>query len=183
MNNGNFPVSLETPHAPRFKAQDGEITPDTGGTDDLQSFYQAAMLITGTHNRELAITLLNQVAMSQGELTASSLPKINGALAAVAEFAPRDVTEALLVSQMVASHNLSMKFISRAAKVSSVDLQKSYLNSASKLSRLFVSQVDTLRRYRQKGCQKMTVEHVHVHEGGQAIVGSVTQEKGGGAGE
>ena len=30
-----------------------------------------------------------------------------------------------------------------------------------------------------KGQQKMTVEHVHVHEGGQAIVGNVQQ--GGGA--
>jgi len=30
------------------------------------------------------------------------------------------------------------------------------------------------KRYRTGGEQKVTVEHVHVHEGGQAIVGSVT---------
>ena len=31
----------------------------------------------------------------------------------------------------------------------------------------------TLNRHRGKGQQKVTVEHVHVHEGGQAIVGNV----------
>jgi hypothetical protein len=42
-------------------------------------------------------------------------------------------------------------------------------------------QMEALQRYRGKGEQKMVVEHVHVHQGGQAIVGSVHQ--GGGAGE
>jgi len=35
-------------------------------------------------------------------------------------------------------------------------------------------QVEALQRYRGKGQQKVTVEHVHVHAGGQAIVGAVT---------
>ena len=33
-------------------------------------------------------------------------------------------------------------------------------------------QVEALQRYRGKGQQKLTVEHVHVHSGGQAIVGT-----------
>jgi hypothetical protein len=33
--------------------------------------------------------------------------------------------------------------------------------------------VETLNRHRGKGQQKMTIEHVHVYEGGQAIVGNV----------
>jgi hypothetical protein len=33
--------------------------------------------------------------------------------------------------------------------------------------------LDALNRPRGKGQQKVTVEHVHVHEGGQAIVGNV----------
>jgi hypothetical protein len=39
-------------------------------------------------------------------------------------------------------------------------------------------QVEALNRHRGKGQQKVTVEHVHVHKGGQAIVGAV---QGGGA--
>ena len=34
-------------------------------------------------------------------------------------------------------------------------------------------QVEALHRYRGKGQQKVTVEHVHVNAGGQAIVGTV----------
>jgi hypothetical protein len=37
----------------------------------------------------------------------------------------------------------------------------------------FTAQVEALKRYRSGGEQKMTVQHVHVAEGGQAIVGNV----------
>jgi hypothetical protein len=39
--------------------------------------------------------------------------------------------------------------------------------------------LDALNRYRGKGQQKVTVEHVHVHAGGQAVVGTI-QTPGGG---
>jgi hypothetical protein len=44
---------------------------------------------------------------------------------------------------------------------------------ARKLSRSFATLLDALNRHRGKGQQKVTVEHVHVHSGGQAIVGAV----------
>jgi len=39
--------------------------------------------------------------------------------------------------------------------------------------------VEALNRHRGKGQQKVTVEHVHVHAGGQAIVGNVGTPGGG----
>src|SRR5262249_51336669 len=45
---------------------------------------------------------------------------------------------------------------------------------ASKLSRTFAALTEALDRRRGKRQQRITVEHVHVHAGGQAIVGSVT---------
>jgi hypothetical protein len=47
------------------------------------------------------------------------------------------------------------------------------LGQANKLSRTYAALLDALNRHRGKGQQKVTVEHVHVHEGGQAIVGNV----------
>ena len=44
---------------------------------------------------------------------------------------------------------------------------------------VFAAQVEALQRYRGKGQQKVTVEHVHVHAGGQAIVGAITPGGGG----
>ena len=40
---------------------------------------------------------------------------------------------------------------------------------------MFTSLTEALSRYRGKFEQKMTVEHVHVYQGGQAIVGQVSQ--------
>jgi hypothetical protein len=43
-----------------------------------------------------------------------------------------------------------------------------------------IAQTEALQRYRGKGQQKVTVEHVHVHTGKQAIVGAVNHPGGGG---
>ena len=43
---------------------------------------------------------------------------------------------------------------------------------------LYAAQMDTLKRYRSKGQQTMRVERVTVKDGGQAIVGNVTGERG-----
>ena len=55
------------------------------------------------------------------------------------------------------------------------------LNQANKLSRTYVVLLDALNRHRGKGQQKVTVEHVHVHSGGQAVVGMVGAPGGGGS--
>jgi hypothetical protein len=53
------------------------------------------------------------------------------------------------------------------------------LSQANKLSRTHVLLVEPLNRHRGKGQQKVTVEHVHVHSGGQAIVGNISRPGGG----
>jgi hypothetical protein len=39
--------------------------------------------------------------------------------------------------------------------------------------------LDALNHHRGKGQQKITVEHVHIHSGGQAVVGWGSTEIGG----
>jgi hypothetical protein len=51
------------------------------------------------------------------------------------------------------------------------------LNRANKLSRTWATLVEALNRYRGKGQQKVTVEHVHVHAGGQAMVGNIESSR------
>lgn len=53
------------------------------------------------------------------------------------------------------------------------------LSQANKLSRTYALLLDVLNRHRGKGQQKVTVEHVHVHSGGQAVVGVVETPGGG----
>ncbi len=53
------------------------------------------------------------------------------------------------------------------------------VNRATRLLRLFNAQLETMQKLKgTAGQQKMTVEHVHVHSGGQAIVGQVDAGKG-----
>lgn len=49
---------------------------------------------------------------------------------------------------------------------------------AAKLMRTFATMAECLRTYRGGGQQKMTVEHVTVQAGGQAIVGTVNRGEG-----
>jgi hypothetical protein len=61
-------------------------------------------------------------------------------------------------------------------------LRRENLNQANKLSRTYAALLEALNRHRDKGQQKVTVEHVHVHAGGQAVVGVVGASTGQGPG-
>ena len=102
----------------------------------------------------------------------------NHAIAIVAEIAPQDGIEAMLATQMAAVHIATMRHsrqMAGAETIAQLDVQEKVFN---KLARTFAAQVEALRKHRHGGQQKMTVEHVTVEKGGQAIVGNVT--KGGG---
>jgi hypothetical protein len=76
----------------------------------------------------------------------------------------------------VAVHTLAMEMMRRAAFDGQTDLGiEVFVNRATKLLRIFTDLTEALSRYRGKFEQKMTVEHVHVYQGGQAIVGQVSQ--------
>ena len=61
------------------------------------------------------------------------------------------------------------------AKNLTVEGVNNNINRLTKLMRTFTAQVEALNKYRSKGQQKITVQHVNVENGGQAIVGDVTQ--------
>jgi hypothetical protein len=86
---------------------------------------------------------------------------------------PRDEIEGMLAGQMVSTHNAAMMMLRRLKSVETIQQQNSAGNLATKLLLTYTTQVEALQRYRGKGQQKVTVEHVHVHSGGQAIVGAV----------
>lgn len=92
----------------------------------------------------------------------------------LAEIAPLDPIEELLTGQMLALHAASMECARRAALPGQTDAGRQLeLRLAAKLSRSFAGLVDTLNKHRRRGEQRVTVEHVHVHAGGQAVVGVV----------
>ena len=105
--------------------------------------------------------------------------ELNFMLSVVAGINPRDETEALLASQMAAIHNATMVAARRLNHVETITQQDSASTMLNKLARTFASQVEALKKYRSAGEQTIKVQHVTVNEGGQAIVGNVSQGGGG----
>ena len=97
----------------------------------------------------------------------------NFMLSVVKGVEPRDQVETMLAAQMAAVHMATMTFARRLAGVENIRQQDSAERAFNKLARTFAAQVEALKRYRTGGEQKVTVEHVTVNEGGQAIVGNV----------
>jgi hypothetical protein len=80
----------------------------------------------------------------------------------------------MLAVQMVSTHFAALECLRRAAVADqSLAARDALLRHASRLMTLYTQQLAALDKHRGKGQQKVTVEHVHVHSGGQAIVGSV----------
>jgi hypothetical protein len=100
---------------------------------------------------------------------------VNAALAFIEGARPRDEVEAALVIQMACTHTAAMAVLARVGNgCGGVRSLTAVTNAASRLLRAYAVQVEALRRLRNGGSQLVRVEHVHINEGGQAIVGSVT---------
>jgi len=92
---------------------------------------------------------------------------------------PQDEIEGMLAIQMVGVHNLAMETLKRAMLGGqSFEGKDVNVSQATKMLRTFIAQMEALKKYRTGGEQKMIVEHVHVNEGGQAIVSVVNQGGG-----
>jgi hypothetical protein len=99
---------------------------------------------------------------------------INGAIAMISAYTPTNEAEAALALQAACTHMVAMVMMARIGGGHGTDRRLPGLASASaKLLRAYCTQVETYRRLRGGGDQNIRVEHVHVHEGGQAIVGVV----------
>ncbi len=134
--------------------------------------------VTGTEDPKLAQRLLNQVVdtlwMPAGLSDEERIERVRAAVSALKGIKPQDEIEGMLAAQMIATHSAAMEYLRRAIipnqTTVGIDL---YLKHATKLLSVFAKQLETLNRNRGKGQQKVTVEHVQVQSGGQAIVGSI----------
>jgi hypothetical protein len=106
--------------------------------------------------------------------------QMNAAISGLVGIAPKDELEGMMAAQLIGSHHAAMECYRRAMlPEQTFDGRRESLSQANKLSRTHVLLVEALNRHRGKGQQKVTVEHVHVHAGGQAIVGNISRPGGG----
>lgn len=90
---------------------------------------------------------------------------------------PADGAESMLAAQIVGTYTAALECLRRAAISEQTFAGRDMaLKHAQKLMTLYAKQLETLNKHRGKGQQKVTVEHVNVAAGGQAIVGNVDTE-------
>src|SRR5215831_10299769 len=101
-------------------------------------------------------------------------------VAALAGIGPNDELEGMMAAQLIAAHNAAMECYRRAMIAEQTfEGRRENLAQANKLGRTYAVLLDALNRHRGKGQQKVTVEHVNVYPGGQAVVGTVGTPGGG----
>jgi hypothetical protein len=99
---------------------------------------------------------------------------LNAALAMIEAAAPKDEIEAALAVQMACTHTAAMAVLAKLDVAFVTEKRVAAFGSAAaRLMRAYATQVEVLRRLRHGGQQVVRVEHVHVNEGGQAVIGNV----------
>lgn len=94
-------------------------------------------------------------------------------LSVIRDIAPRDAIERMLAVQMASTHVAMIRQGGRMAFADQLSQFDSHERAFNKLARTFTAQMEALRKHRNGGRQTVTVQHVNVSDGGQAIVGNV----------
>ena len=116
------------------------------------------------------VQLRSAATTSDGDINERTL---NAYLAIVDGCRPRNELEALLASQAAVTHGLAMECLQRAKNADMAPQFEMGGNMAVRLMRAFGNHVELLKKLQRGTDQRVVVEHVHVHSGGQAIVGNV----------
>jgi hypothetical protein len=152
---------------PRLKIVAGHLSADC---PDEAAGHIRVMKAIGTLDPDFYATLISQLA----NIAAGDEQALNSMMAMIKGIEPRDQMEAMLAAQMAAVHMATMTLARRLAQADIIQKQDSASTAFNKLARTFAAQMEALKRYRSTGEQTVTVQHVQVNEGGQAIVGNVT---------
>jgi hypothetical protein len=158
-----------------------KVLKNAGGTkieaDHSEKDIGSALLMEALGSADDAFVngMIDQLASLSSAGNEVNERQLNFVLSMVKSFEPRNELEAMLAAQMTAVHIATMKSGQRLIFSGNADAQDSYDRVFNKLARTFAAQVEAWTRYRTGG-EKVTVQqHVSVTEGGQAIVGNITQ--------
>lgn len=153
------------------KVQPPKFTVTDAGVVDVEVTTKEAVLSTfGIGDNNAFTILLSQL---MGTIPGYDAGRLNGTVSMVADIAPQNGLEGMLAVQMVAAHNLAMSMAGRAMLPDqTTEGVNDNITRVNKLMKVFVSQTEALAKLRGN-TKTVTIKHVNVSEGGQAIIGDV----------
>jgi hypothetical protein len=136
-------------------------------------------------NRAVTNAMINTGWFQPGQSAEDRSLQLFVAVTGQRAFKPADEIEGMIAAQAMAAHHTSMECSRRAMLAEQpFEAAQGFRKAAANASRTFVELLSALDRKRGKGGQQVVrVEHVHVHPGGQAVVGNIATGGGGGAHE
>jgi hypothetical protein len=156
---------------------DKETKPSTVVANDPDDLKGALKNVGGSRSDHWNNTLAGQAVQAlwlKHSDPATRDKQYSATVAALVGIGPKDELEGMMAAQLIAAHNAAMECYRRAMiGEQTFEGRRENLAQANKLSRTYATLLEALNRHRGKGQQKVTVEHVHVHAGGQAVVGVV----------
>ena len=158
----------------------GATVVNSGASNDVPRDLCAQ---TGTDHNAVSNRIVKQVYKSlYGATPKDPETVLLEAMNAIRELSPNTLTEAMLAVQTIATHEAALTFLQRALlEGQSIEGADSNVLRATRLMRLHLEQIEAMLKLKGKtGQQKVTVKHVHVYQGGQAIVGAVSNVREGG---
>jgi hypothetical protein len=146
--------------------------PDVTQQHMAETQRSALCAATGTASEKYGGLLLGQT--MSGFFTSENYDNAfiaNAVHEALLAMNPADEYEGMLCSRLLVLHDQYMNYMNRSAAPNQssegIDLN---INRATKLMRLYNETLEALNRYRRKGEQKVTVQHVNINDGGKAVI-------------
>jgi len=164
----------ETTPAPALTIKTENGTPQIGvDHPDVKIGLHQLMAAVGTTDMKFFNGLIGQLVDAGSKNGQPAEEIVNFTLSAITGVEPRDQVEAMLAAQMAVIHAHTMAAAKKLMNAECPEQQDSAERALNRLARTFTKQMEALRKYRNGGEQKVTVEHVTVNSGGQAIIGNV----------
>jgi len=158
-----------------------ELEKAANRAESMARLGKASALVLGLKDEKAALEILMQALNVRSCGTSKDdLDRLITAFGTLMEIGPKGALESLLAVQMMGVHNAALMFLRTAtADGQDFEVRDASVLRAVRLMRLFNEQLEAMQKLKGKaGQQKVVVEHVHVHEGGRAIVGAVSVGEG-----
>jgi hypothetical protein len=176
-NNSPTPVANQPGPPVRVKLweTDGRLAKVRAPDRDKQTLRQRLNKALGTTSFDFVnASLFDLQAVARTPFGRISENRLNAALAMIEAAAPKNEIEGALAVQMACTHAAAMAVLGKLESAFGSDRRIAAVGSAAaRLLRAYAMQVEVLRRLQNGGQQYVRVEHVHVNDGGQAVIGNV----------
>ena len=149
-------------------------------TTDLDAHRAILRTTFGTFSEEFADTMMGKVISGLRPNAYDLLEEatLNAALATVASLRPESEIDALMCVQLVVAGFSALRMMELSQRHLGEENIAVYGGYANRLLKLQGELLKTLDRRRKGSSQSIEVKHVHIHAGGQGVIGIVNHDEG-----